>query len=339
MSNKVVSIIIPAYNMEKYIQKNLDSIVSAKNLIDVEIIIVNDGSTDSTLSICRQYKDRYDDIIKIINKENGHYGSCINAALEAATGKYFRILDADDWFGESSLDIFIEKLRNCDADLVVTLRCEVRIDKNGIENKMYIPIKGIDYGRVYDAQIFRISDYSEGVEFNMHSMTYKTAILRETGLRLPEGICYTDMIYCLVPISRIKSLVAYDIYLYHYRKEREGSSTSNNVLRRNLVHITKVMDFMMRYIRENPAATDAVHANQMRFLKEATAFFISIVKKQRFVGKTEFTLFPAIIDGLKELNVNDRTFRKYYFRYWYNRKSRLLLNISIVIYKLFHPLK
>ena len=216
----LLSIIIPSYNMEEYIGNNLKRLVATQHLDKIEIIVVNDGSKDNTSAIAHEYQQQFPQNIIVVDKENAHYGSCINKGLALARGKYFRILDADDFFEPDALDAFVEKLETCDADLVVTLRTEITIDKNGKEKTKKFPIANIEYGKVYKASSFVITDYSKKVEFNMHSMTYKSSILHKVGLVLPTGICYTDLLYCLIPLSSIKDLIVYDIYLYS-RKRRK----------------------------------------------------------------------------------------------------------------------
>lgn len=325
--------------MEEYIRKNLDSIVAAKNISDVEVIIVNDGSTDSTLAIAKQYEAKYPEAIRIIDKKNGHYGSCINAALKVVTGKYFRILDADDWFDTDALDTFLERLRTCDTDLVVTFRVEVTIGKNGEPKKKYFPIHGVEYGKVYDAREFAIGTVSKAVEFNMHSMTYKTEVLKSIGLRLLEGVCYTDMQYCFMPIDTIKDLVVYDIYLYHYFVGREDSSTNNKSIKRNFIHISKVLSFLLDYMDEHPAETDIIRANQLRFVNEATSFFLNSLRMQTDVSHKEYKLISGIVDGWKKQGVTNRMFNKYYIKHWLRRNTCTALNTSLIIYRILHPLK
>ena len=95
---KVLSLCIPSYNMEAYLGRCVDSLLAEEVIDKLEIIIVNDGSKDRTLEIANAYRDRYPQSVVVVDKPNGHYGSTVNAALKVATGRYFRLLDADDWF-------------------------------------------------------------------------------------------------------------------------------------------------------------------------------------------------------------------------------------------------
>lgn len=133
----------------------------------LEVIIVNDGSTDSSLAIAKQYENKRPDIIKIIDKQNGNYGSCVNAGLAQATGKYFRILDADDWFDTQALAEFLKKLETCETDLVLTLIAEnIFQGEKMIEEKKYA-FQSIQKDHIYQADQFLIHQNSFENEFRM----------------------------------------------------------------------------------------------------------------------------------------------------------------------------
>ena len=117
---KILSIAVPVYNTEKYLERCIDSMIVNGILEDIEIILVNDGSRDNSISIMNKYKKKYPKTIIVIDKENGGHGSTINAALKVATGKYFRVLDSDDWFDSSNFLKFVKKLKSEDVDLVIT---------------------------------------------------------------------------------------------------------------------------------------------------------------------------------------------------------------------------
>lgn len=117
---KLLTLAIASYNMEEFLDKCLESVSEPDIPDSLEVIVINDGSKDRTSSIAHIYEKLRPDIIRIVEKENGHYGSCINKALELATGKYFRPLDADDWVNIDSLIRLLDKLSTCNADLVIT---------------------------------------------------------------------------------------------------------------------------------------------------------------------------------------------------------------------------
>ena len=223
-SGKILSIVIPTYNMEKYLPACLDSVTDELVSDRLEVIVVNDGSTDGSLDIIRRYEQKRPDLIKVIDKANGHYGSCVNAGLGIATGKYFKILDADDWFDTSALVEFLQKLETCDTDLVITLRVDEIFDKDKKVDEIKHSFCSVFKDHVYRTDEFYIRTHSYEAEFGMNGMAYKTSLLKEMNFRLLEGINYTDTLYCFLPYSRVKDFIVYDLYLYHYRMGREGQS-------------------------------------------------------------------------------------------------------------------
>lgn len=118
--DKVLSIIIPTYNMSEFLGRCLDSLTPIKNIDRLDVIIVNDGSVDNSLEIANRYVTSFPESFRVIDKSNGNYGSCINAGLEQATGKYVKVLDADDFYDTPSLESFIATMADIDADLIVT---------------------------------------------------------------------------------------------------------------------------------------------------------------------------------------------------------------------------
>ena len=114
---KLISFVIPCFNSESYMEHAINSILVAKD--DIELIIVNDGSKDGTLKIARKYEKKYPKVVKVIDKENGGHGSGVNAGLASATGKYFKVVDSDDWVDEKSLKEVIKTLKKIDVDMLI----------------------------------------------------------------------------------------------------------------------------------------------------------------------------------------------------------------------------
>lgn len=120
-SSKLLSIVIPTYNMEEWLPRCLDSLANNVSILsDLEILVVNDGSKDRSLEIAQEYASKYPGIIIAIDKPNGNYGSCVNRGLQESTGKYFRILDADDWVDTDGLVSLIELAKTIDVDAIFT---------------------------------------------------------------------------------------------------------------------------------------------------------------------------------------------------------------------------
>ena len=217
---KILTIVVPTYNMEKYLSRCLDSMLENNSRKEsIEILVVNDGSKDSSLTIAKEYEKKYVGIVIAIDKENGNYGSCINRGLKEAKGKYFRILDADDTFHIGALEKVLDSLSSSEEDMIVT-RYSYLYDLTGKEEP--ITPNGIQYDKMYKE--FDFSGNGNDVILSMHAVTYKTALLRDIGLKLDEGVSYTDLEYIYFPLKAVNSLKFLDIDLYEYHIGREGQT-------------------------------------------------------------------------------------------------------------------
>lgn len=241
---KVLSICIPSYNMEKYINRCVDSLIVDEILDKLEIIIVNDGSKDSTLKIANAYKEKYPNSIIVIDKKNGHYGSCINAALKIAHGKYFRVLDADDWFNRNALVSFVNILENTDADVIFNKHIEYHECTNS-----------------YNSINYNFTDYNCCLNLTdniipqhwlfIHCITYRLNHLKKIGYIQTEGICYTDNEFTFIPISKAQTMYISDIILTIYYIGREDQSISVTSRRNNISHFIKVLYSISKTTSDN----------------------------------------------------------------------------------------
>lgn len=228
MTKKLLSIVVPTYNMEAYLPRCLDSVTRKDVPESLEVIVVNDGSTDESLKIAKEYQVKRPDIISIINKPNGHYGSCINTALKVATGKYFRPLDADDWFDTNALIQFLQNASNIDSDLFITnYVCHRKT------NEIKFKSKNVSYGRIYNSENPSLIIRQDYPILTMHSFTYKLNLLRNTNTVLSEGINYTDTEYVFLPLAKLQTFTFLNIDLYHYDLTREGQSVNSEVMKKN----------------------------------------------------------------------------------------------------------
>lgn len=224
---KILTVVIPTYNMEKYLRRCLDSlIVSDEQMKLLEVLVVNDGSKDSSSQIAHEYEARYPQTFRVIDKENGNYGSCVNRGLEEATGKYLRLLDADDQFNKEAFPQFIDALTKTDADMVLTHHY-FTYDWNKRKIIRQPRSKKIDYGKTYDAKDFDFEELGcAHTLLLMHSITYKMETLRKVGLRHQEGMSYTDTEFVYYPLVAVKRVLPLDLYLYAYTRGRDGQTVS-----------------------------------------------------------------------------------------------------------------
>lgn len=276
MQNKILTIIIPSYNMEKYLSRCLNTLCIPSILKELEIIIVNDGSKDKTLLIAEQYRSRFSDTIVLIDKPNGNYGSCVNRGLKEASGKYFRILDADDMVNSEGLEKMIEVLRFSETDLVITDYTRENLFKNKIQ-KVSTQDKGIIYGKAYSIEDIDI--FEKGIENNfvMHSMTYKTKVLKDLPLQHQEGISYTDTEYCYYPIKNIQNVLFLDVYLYRYQLGRDGQTMSKESFMKNRDHLYQILIRMLDENKKFPLKNTKKQKVRNSVLITTTKFYYYII--------------------------------------------------------------
>lgn len=269
MSNKILSVVIPTYNMEAYLPRCLDSVTREDVPKSLEVIVVNDGSKDRSLEIAKEYQAKRPDIINIIDKPNGHYGSCINAALKVATGKYFRPLDADDWFDTSVLINFLSKLENSDSDLVVS-----QVSIITPFGKKTPKLKELSYNTTYSSDNKIISSKNMDL-LCMHCMTFKKSILEKSSLHLTEGICYTDGEYVFYPCKFVNSIIFFNDILYNYDMTREGQSMDRKSFERVHSHMFKILENILLKDDFNGILQESLLVNYCRAYYYRTIFCIN----------------------------------------------------------------
>lgn len=229
---KTLSVSIAAYNVEKYLKKTLSSLVTDRSFERIEVIIVNDGSTDETLTIARNFQKEYGESIIVINKENGGYGSTINCAIKIASGKYFKQLDGDDWFENCNIEDFLDYLDLSQSDLILS------------PFNKYFEVSGTvqlvdDNARIAREQTL-ISEVSFGETLAMHELAIKTELLRNNNINITENCFYTDNEYTFFPLIIAKTISRFDKPIYVYRIGREGQSVSLEGARKHYKDTMKV---------------------------------------------------------------------------------------------------
>lgn len=220
MINKQISIIIPTYNMEKYIGKCLDSLLIPE-FDRVEVLVVNDGSKDRSSEIAHSYADRYPGSIRVIDKANGNYGSCINTALPMCTGRYVKVLDADDTFDTGAFSVYVKALSMRDEDVVVNDYAMVYDDKPDSPRPTFRQL-GYEAEKTYSFEdVYRYIS----ADLHMHCVAYKLGNILAMNYRQTEGVSYTDNEWIFAPIGIADSFAFVDCgYLYRYLLGRGGQT-------------------------------------------------------------------------------------------------------------------
>jgi len=216
---KILSIIIPTYNMEKYLRNCLSSLLIGDNQDLLDVMIVNDGSKDSSLSIAMEFQEKYPKTFRVIDKENGNYGSCINRGLKEAKGKYIKVLDADDSYNTENFRLFVNKLTETDVDLFLsdyTIVDEQQNETGAHTRHNLIPEK------IYNVDEFLLLCNTDIIM--MHEIAYRTENLRKMQYRQTEGIAFTDAEWSLIPMTQVKTACYMQASVYRYLVGRQGQT-------------------------------------------------------------------------------------------------------------------
>ncbi|MCH5274466.1 MAG: glycosyltransferase family 2 protein [Lachnospiraceae bacterium] len=237
---KTITFVVPCYNSQDYMKRCIDSLLPSGK--EGEIIIVDDGSTDKTGEIADTYAALYPAQIKVIHKENGGHGSGVNAGLEAAAGRFFKVVDSDDWLDEKALSVLLTQLKKQHSlpDMVV---CNYIYDHLH-ENRQH----RVSFDNVFPADSicswscmgrFRSSQY-----LVMHALIFRTVLLKEIGLRLPEHTFYVDNLFACRPLPKVKRILYLDLDLYHYFLGRSDQSVNEISYMRRIdeqIRVTKLV--------------------------------------------------------------------------------------------------
>ena len=211
---KLLTIAIPCYNSQEYMDKSIRSAISGGER--VEVVIVDDGSSDDTLKIAKKYESKFPSIVKVVHQENGGHGEAVNTGIRNATGLYFKVLDSDDCLGKkalkSVLDLLDEMvLSNAKLDMLIS---NFMYDKQGVKRKKIMKYKSaMPVGRMFN---WNELSFGKTQYLLMHSVIYRTDILRECKMQLPKHTFYVDNIYVFQPLPYVKNIYYLDVCLYKY---------------------------------------------------------------------------------------------------------------------------
>ena len=224
-------------------EKAINSILPAGD--DVEILIVNDGSTDKTKKIGKHYAEKFPSIVKVINKENGGHGDAVNSGLSHASGKYFKVVDSDDWVDGDALTKLLEVIKGfvrdgSEVDMIVS---NYVYEKAGMEHKKIIHYRNVlpqnEIFRWDDIGSFHLDQY-----ILMHSVMYRTEMLKLCQLKLPKHTFYVDNIYVYYPLPHVRLLYYLDVDFYRYFIGREDQSVNEKIMISRVdqqIYVTKSM--------------------------------------------------------------------------------------------------
>lgn len=240
--DKLLSVIVPSYNMEKYLPKCLGSLVvdDADMLNRLDVIVVNDGSKDRTSEIAHGFEAKYPGVFRVIDKANGNYGSCINAALPTAKGRFVKILDADDTYDTAAFGRYLKELANLPTTTDMVVNDWVQVDGRGLVSESTTYPFPVD-------SMFGIGEIvNRGCFVSMYAVAYRTALLREIDYKQTEGISYTDTEWTYLPVAFTQNACYVRQPVYHYLVGRTGQSVERAIFVRNVWMQDKIIGRMLR---------------------------------------------------------------------------------------------
>lgn len=238
---RLLSIIVPSFNMEAYLPKCLGSLIvdDKKMLHKLDVIVVNDGSKDRTSEIAHKFEANYPGVFRVIDKPNGNYGSCINAALKQLRGKFVKVLDADDEYDSDGLSRFLTILDMTEADLVLTDWVDVYPQGQVVKRRHSLPAH----------ELLATSEFLKKSKIPFHAgITYRTNVFERFNYSQAEGISYTDLEWDVLPLTVVKSVIYVPESVYRYTAVREGQSSGSKTQCKNLWMILKMyLDLVRQY--------------------------------------------------------------------------------------------
>ena len=246
MTEKLLSVSVAAYNLGDMIKENIESFVQSPARDRIELLVTDDGSRDNTADIVAAYAEKYPDAVRLIRQENRGPGSTVNSGIAHATGKYFRMVDGDDWVDTATLADFIAFLAETEADMIVSAY-EIFSDREKRVIDRVAPGAGHPEGPVPFAAAAGF------IPAQMHAVTFRTAVFREMGRKMDNGF-YTDTEYLLFPIPYVKTVAFFDGTVYVYRVARAGQSVNEESMKRNCekhLAILKVQTEVYNSVRDS----------------------------------------------------------------------------------------
>lgn len=268
-SRKILTVAIPAYNSEHCIEKCLNSLCKDAFIDRLEVVVINDGSTDGTSKLAHTYETRYPASVMVIDKENAGHGSVINTAITYAGGKYFQVIDADDWVDSSNMPALLDVLTDQSADMVI---CDFHMVDMRTQRKQAFRTEGIPTGKVYSFSEFMT--YPPGARncCFFHGIIYRTEFYRDTGVRLSEKVFYEDQEYATLPAYYAHTVLPLNIFIYQYQVGNSAQSISNGNQVKNMWQIEKVFWRICDFYCEHP---NMAVEKQQYFMEKLSTLLLS----------------------------------------------------------------
>lgn len=328
---KLLSVAVPCYNSQDYMEHCVETLVSGGD--EIEVIIVNDGSKDGTHDKAAALKEKYPGIVTYVDQENGGHGEAVNTGLKHAAGEFFKVVDSDDWVDEEALARVLNTLRymvehNKGLDMLLA---NFVYDKQGAKHKKVMRYKNIFHDKHithWDGHVrFRNTQY-----ILMHSVIYRTQLLKDCGLKLPEHTFYVDNIFVFHPLPYVKKLCYIDVNLYHYFIGREDQSVNEQVMISRIDQHIRVAKIMIEdYLR-----MDVKSKNLNRYMLQYLDMMMCIGSIMLILSGTEENLVKKqeFWNWLKDTDEGlYKKLRHSLLGIWMNLPGRAGRRLSVIGYK------
>ena len=321
---KYISFAIPCYNSENYMAHAIESVLPGGE--DVEIIIVNDGSKDGTSKIAHEYMEKYPNIIRVVDKENGGHGDAVNYGLSNSSGKYFKVVDSDDWVDEEALRKILGLLKKFEREgqEIDMLVSNYVYEKEGASHKKCIHYRNVlpqdAIFRWEDIGRFHLDQY-----ILMHSVIYRTDMLKLSQMKLPKHTFYVDNIYVYYPLPCVRKLYYLDVDFYRYFIGREDQSVNEKVMiarvdqqifvTKSMIDMYQLKDIQCRKLRQYMVNYLAIMMTVSSILLIRSKNAENLEKKKdlwKYLKKKDFKTFLKIRYGIlgQTMNIPGRSGRK-----------------------------
>lgn len=266
-TSKILTFVVPAFNMDSYLERCVNSLVAVKDTSDIEILIVDDGSSDGTPALADVYESRMPEVVRAIHQSNKGHGGAVNTGIAQAKGMYVKVVDADDWVGPEALERMMAVLRkqaseNEPVDLIVT---------DYVYDKVSRHIKHVvRFNHVMEAD--RILGWDDLKHFGlaqymiMHSITFRTEVVRSSGMKLPEHTFYVDFIFAYQPFPWVNTIMYLDMPFYHYFIGRNGQSVETSAMIRRVDQLRRVNSLMAHATPEKATVPSGLYNYMIHFL-------------------------------------------------------------------------
>lgn len=322
---KQLSIIIPTYNMEKYLEHCLSSLVINDSELQkqLEVLVIIDGATDRSSEIAHSFQAKYPDVFCVIDKENGNYGSCINKGLQIATGKFVKVLDADDSFDNANFEDYLRYLGSVDVDMVITPYTIV--DETDSEQSF----ETYDLPDNIPLTWQLLTPAFKKKSLQMHAVTYKRQNIIDIHYQQTEGISYTDQEWIFTPLQTVNTAVVFPKSVYKYLVGRAGQTINPDVFKRNISHNEKCCRRIIRdYKSFDKFDADKQEYIDYKFRVTLLAMYnwyllrypdldiMQLVKFDDFVRSVD----PSCIDFLDEQTIKHT--HCHYIKLWHHNRQK-----------------